>query len=327
MLLRFPLAMSRMKKFLIGKASFGNDWPDWCGLPMSATYAILTDGVPEAEAPQTLQKFGIDSLSKLTAALLWTQTKAVYRFDPYFTAEIAASKPVGDLPIEVLCRLPFHCVFIETPTLPPNEAFRGFFAWMEYDVNNKMPELRLTFLRPDNTVYTGCILLPGGDLDTSQAALVQSGKNRFEKHKEQLEANEFLQEMNEGRILPPETTTAALNLVLYLCASETDVVCASRPRPTIKKGDIPLRHATWDVGVRIGSALRRHQATTSTPAAEPSTRNSLSPRPHVRRAHWHHYWTGPREGERQLQLRWIHPVLVDKIIGDIPTVIHKAGVE
>jgi hypothetical protein len=37
-----------------------------------------------------------------------------------------------------------------------------------------------------------------------------------------------------------------------------------------------------------------------------------SPRPHYRRAHWHHFWTGPRNvpGERKLILKWLPPIPV-----------------
>ena len=31
-------------------------------------------------------------------------------------------------------------------------------------------------------------------------------------------------------------------------------------------------------------------------------------RPHVRRAHWHHYWVG--EGRTRLEVRWIEPTFV-----------------
>lgn len=36
--------------------------------------------------------------------------------------------------------------------------------------------------------------------------------------------------------------------------------------------------------------------------------SSHSVRPHVRRAHWHHYWVG--EGHTRLEVRWIEPTLV-----------------
>lgn len=43
--------------------------------------------------------------------------------------------------------------------------------------------------------------------------------------------------------------------------------------------------------------------------------------PHVRRAHWHHYWTGARESaERCLVLKWIPPVFVGGASADIVTI-------
>lgn len=50
-------------------------------------------------------------------------------------------------------------------------------------------------------------------------------------------------------------------------------------------------------------------------------RGDLTVRPHVRRAHWHHYWVG--KGRTTLEVRWIEPVLVlpgDKKEVDLATV-------
>lgn len=47
-----------------------------------------------------------------------------------------------------------------------------------------------------------------------------------------------------------------------------------------------------------------------------------SPRPHVRRAHWHHFGTDPRDGERKLVVKWLPPIPVNYDPGDdLPTVI------
>ena len=51
-------------------------------------------------------------------------------------------------------------------------------------------------------------------------------------------------------------------------------------------------------------------------------------RPHVRRAHWHHYWTGT--GRTTLEVRWIEPTLVlpgGKGETELPTVrkVHGPG--
>ena len=72
---------------------------------------------------------------------------------------------------------------------------------------------------------------------------------------------------------------------------------------------------TWDVGVRLGAALRRaYQA-----AQTGGTDTHAGPRAHIRRAHWHGFWSGPREGERRFDLRWLPPIPVNvEDVGELP---------
>jgi hypothetical protein len=44
-------------------------------------------------------------------------------------------------------------------------------------------------------------------------------------------------------------------------------------------------------------------------------------KPHIRRAHFHHYWTRPRTGNHGLVLKWLAPIPVKFHLGQIlPTV-------
>lgn len=67
----------------------------------------------------------------------------------------------------------------------------------------------------------------------------------------------------------------------------------------------------YEVGYRVGALLRKGAAARyrSSAADGESGRTVI---PHLRRAHWHHYWTGPKSDpeKRELVVRWIHPVLV-----------------
>nr|DAR40120.1 MAG TPA: hypothetical protein [Caudoviricetes sp.] len=61
----------------------------------------------------------------------------------------------------------------------------------------------------------------------------------------------------------------------------------------------------------MGATIRRSYTESSSTRAVPSGREHASPVPHVRRAHWHHFWTGARGSDaRELILRWIPPVFV-----------------
>lgn len=127
----------------------------------------------------------------------------------------------------------------------------------------------------------------------------------WEGHSDEASRTVALQEM-------ADTLLRLSGLVLYLCAEEADVAPegAGEKRNAIARlhqqgVDVPpaLRLRKWDVGYRIGAALRL--------ARKPNERNSppngggTSPRPHVRRAHWHAYWHGPRDGEQLRKVRWL----------------------
>jgi len=325
LLSRFPTAMTQAKEFIRDRYTFSDSWPSWCGLPMAATYAILTGGVDAHKAPAIMAEIGPQALPDLTAALLWTQTKMVYRYDREFIAEIASSPLTGNIPIDILYRLPYYCIYVEAPVVIFGEESRGFFAWMEYDVNNKMPELRLLYLMRDNYTISVPVLLPGGGLDESNNALYESAMQRSS-----IDVKSALADLSGKSLaaIKPDIT-AAINLVLYVCSEDADIRPASRQRVT-PTGQTPKQCTAWDVGVRIGSALRKaSDAATSSRPVKPRESATTSPRPHMRRAHWHHYWTGPRWGARKLVLKWVHPVLVGSGDGDMPTTVLpiKSGVD
>src|SRR5690606_20327969 len=78
-----------------------------------------------------------------------------------------------------------------------------------------------------------------------------------------------------------------------------------------------------DVGAALRSALREHRASSG-----PTERRS--PRPHIRSAHWHAYWAGPRADpdKRRIILHWLPPIPVnmgglDEIIPTIRQVKRK----
>jgi hypothetical protein len=67
----------------------------------------------------------------------------------------------------------------------------------------------------------------------------------------------------------------------------------------------------WDVGHRIGANLRAYEAKIR--ESGDATGTGLSKRPHVRHAHWHHYWTGAHDRplERKKLARWLPPIPVN----------------
>ena len=58
----------------------------------------------------------------------------------------------------------------------------------------------------------------------------------------------------------------------------------------------------FDIGPKLFAARQRAARETTTDA------NGKIVRPHIRRAHWHTFWTGA--GRTTPIVRWLHPILV-----------------
>jgi hypothetical protein len=104
-----------------------------------------------------------------------------------------------------------------------------------------------------------------------------------------------------------------LSLVIYLCSKEPEYKggsSPSRPRPKRTKKGWRLfpasRPRVWAVGQDTGEAIARAHRQPSQQTGE-----RTRPEPHIRRAHWHGFWVGPRGGERRFEYKWLPPIPVN----------------
>jgi hypothetical protein len=252
-------------------------------------------------------------------------TQGVYRFDPTLLDEIWATPVVGDIPCQVLHFLPEWCVYVETPGKTClSKPMHGFFAHLEYDIEEKTEELRL-FL----DLETGLEAIP---LHLGSWSLAES-ITRMIDYSRALASS-------KGVPLPPPNKTEIdaaqqeleplVSLLLYLCSEASEVGSddhrPSIPRPVkTKQGPRlfpPDKPTTWDVGLRLGPALRRARREAQ---AEPGPCDQRSgPRPHIRRAHWHGFWSGPRDAPeaRKFTLRWLPPIPVNlSQVDELPAIV------
>jgi hypothetical protein len=122
-----------------------------------------------------------------------------------------------------------------------------------------------------------------------------------------------------------------LSLLLYLCADDAEIGDGRR-RPANPEPKRTRRHGwrlfpadgprTWDVGVRLGAALRRGYQRAETEEREEAASGRARPRPHIRRAHWHTFLAG--EGRTERRLKWLPPIPVNvEDVGDLPATIRR----
>ena len=124
------------------------------------------------------------------------------------------------------------------------------------------------------------------------------------------------------------------SLVLYLCADESDVApdglgsrrAALQTHENSGKRNYSADRITfWDIGFRVGSALR--EARTISNQVGPGDGGTV--RPHMRRAHWHTFNTGPRDGQQVRRVKWLSPIAVNLRSPDelVPTLHYVDGVD
>lgn len=293
------------------------EWPSWCAMPMSEVMSCLIAQY-RADGPTS---FIVEQTAPLTAAYLWQKTKQVFRFDPTLRAELEDQTFTGDLPGDALLRLPVPCVYIEGMfDLFGASIADGFFAWMEADLKNKWKELRILAVNDEAHAFTSLILPIKGTIAESLAALKTSADFNAQTAlgRKITEDKEIPVSMEEN----VRVFSRALNLLLYLCAEEPDYDkpprrAKAKPAATLSAERPPRVMTVTTAGMRVGAAIRKGYA------AEKKERETLgshaSKAPHVRRAHWHHYWTGARDSaERALVIKWIPPVFVG---GNAPAIV------
>jgi hypothetical protein len=104
------------------------------------------------------------------------------------------------------------------------------------------------------------------------------------------------------------------NMLAYICSKNADIHVSYKPAGKPRNG---RSSATWhEVGYRIGAELREYERIKS--GKKPHQGGTV--RPHIRRAHWHHYWVGPKDGPRELVLKWIPPLIIASKNGEIKEV-------
>lgn len=288
-------------------------WPPYVFLPYAGWYAATCMLLRKSR----LDRDDIYIMQAMSVVGTWRLTQDVVRFDKDVYASVVDTPLDGDIPFDMLYRLPAWCVYVETQSMKfRGVPVSGFWALLEHDVNDGQDELRLYYLTQDALMLLPIVMRFGtGSLrDAIQRVIDSDIKHNL------LSSDEADAFTEEHKI---EAIPQAINLLLYVCAygfpgrPHTDG--EFRPhRPMAvktKKGWrlFPAQRISYhDMGQDIGDEIRAYRAKLRNESG-----THASPRPHVRRAHWHGYWHGAKkvgedgqQPERQFKLRWLPPIPV-----------------
>lgn len=297
----YPDAWRQVDVFREGRGRDVPDWPRWCFLPMGGWYAMVSadqcDGGPITDLRL------VADVGRLAAIGAWRYSQGIYRFDADLYASLRDTTFSGEIPSEVLYRLPEYSIYIETPGMDClGYHLHGFWTHLECDANDGRTELRLLL-----DTESDLIPIPLHLGDWSLAVAVTKAIEQIYKGPG-LPGIKFprLRDADVDRQVAA-ALTPLVSLVLYICSDNVDIAGPggskpARPEPKrIKHGwrmfpvDKPI---IWIVGKSIGDQLREAICVAGGAVA-----------PHIRRAHWHGYWVGPAE-QKRFRYQWLSPILV-----------------
>lgn len=252
------------------------------------------------------------SLSDLVMAARWAESPQVFDFDPDLAAELASTE-AGSLPAAAV-ELPYPIQYIRCRHLG---CYDGFLAWTDRDFDTGKRVLSLVLLERKSYARVRLLVPFRGTIGDLISRGMQTGTEakvtvayaevpRYAGPDDEGHSDMLLQLLEE-----------MLSMLLYICSDNPDVETAYHP-PKASRGSRPGPRTNPEtvhkVGARIGrelGAARRAQE-----RGEHAATGCTMP-PHVRAAHFTHYWVGHRKGRTDGRpgdrciVHWIPPIAIN----------------
>lgn len=308
---------------------------------------LMLAGQRERQEWKDLIRTGLDpntsfisfSAKATRLAAAWRAFKLEYRMDGSLFGQLMNTPLTGVPPANIFQRLPVPCFYLSWPedrsSMP--DDLRKCLATM--DVANgaliycdgKTLTIQPLFGKHSFQQHLSISLGEQSIEDAVQTDLDRiwkASKNMLERHpnteqEDVAKALDGAQNRHEAyRPVARQFWTGLISMVLYLCSEKPDVSDRPITRPKISRLGKTVRiiptagEQTLDVGARVGSVFRK-DAQSRESAHDAQFGHGHSPQPHIRRAHWHSYWTGSKPNQ-VVVLKWISPILVNAQVGRSP---------
>jgi hypothetical protein len=236
-----------------------------------------------------------DLLAPLCA--LWKLSKNIFRLDPdvaNLLLKTSIKNQGQTIPFFGLDKIPYWSVYIDTGILVEDKSIDGLLitsgsSFTKGTPFNKVQLLVYAFGRPEGKLW--------GIYKNNGKTIVAHFDDEFNvyDYKDITKQPDFCFILN---------VLLYINTYLQTIYNENNNSLPQNPKPKRKSGKLRWQEASkntvWKVGVEVGEQIRAYNRTHTS-----STHGS--PSPHIRRAHWHTYLTGPRTNPVPI-LKWIPPI-------------------
>lgn len=300
-------------------------WPDWCYAPIAAAISVATENLPDTFEVRIQ---AMRDAQRIAALAPWRISKEVFVMDEGMQELLFEQADDLKLDPEAFLRLPYPCFYIQfAPETGLNgEIYHGVFVHLEFDPYTKERELRLLYLNQNGKTIGVPVHI---DCNTIEESIETTDKEAFRNiPEEKADFRRALLVETETRRKSAYFYKQTLQLVLYLCAQNAEIAPNSEQTfYTHRTATVKDRYAEirkWDVGIRIGNAVRAYRKASATQYKHAGGTHA-SPRPHLRRGHWHNFWTGAKAdpSSRKLILKWVAPTFVSANVEESPVTLHR----
>lgn len=287
----------------------------------------------------------VDHISDtIFTSVYWNRYKKIYQFNPAFVHYLSETE-AGEIHSDLLKRLPFDSFYIsfggevltdEDRLNLPEWAEPAIGMFVHIYIHDETLHLKTSGKNVRVTYVDYALGLVGRNGTTfnlfcgARNGTVMQDAMSIDNWDEEMRESfgittpEKVNEIRERQKLQKPFFMIALNACQYLCASNAeirDLKVSKKDKPVISVNGkkTPVSVQVSNVGYYIGKRFEKMYAESvgdGTRAGASGTKK----RPHVRRAHWHHYWTGP--GRTVLQVKWLEPIFVMGEENNIKTAIH-----
>jgi len=247
----------------------------------------------------------------------WSRFRQAYHFSKPLLEAMMCTDKQGFI-ADVFQNLPYNTFYIDLTNYNECVSFNGDFkkfvgCFVDVCKADKMEDaepvwsVRQVFFTEKGASFTNGVSYPCGEKTTVKEGVTKDEDTLLEEF--ELDASGLV-----------------VNLIAYIAAANADI--EKRPTPqknSLHNNGVKKKPVTnWDVGFRIGPAIEKAFSDKESSLTGSTGGGHASPRPHIRAAHWHHYWTGPKDNQ-VLSLRWVSQAFVNCTDSEnLPVVEHRS---
>lgn len=335
-----PSFADEIGKVLDGYKSAGNTWNEeliYCPIK-----AIIEEKAKQIGENQDIRRIiRRCPASVISAMAAWDLSKVIYRFDQDFFSELRETEGLEKVSVDSLLHLPYKCICLQI-------GDESRLVFLDYDAGLEAYELRIETLNYDDEENSideenNFLILTADNLQKCIDDSIKASIRDFKIPIPESKMNELVKQIFD---IKREVFQSTIQAILFIQSQNADVVedeknAEARAKYNRNRTGAKRIPKVLDAGYRVGSEIRKikriniykndsestketHEQTINTESSSASSKKT----PHVRRAHWHHFWIGSEKaGNRELVVRWLPPMAIGNRSEGLTSVVHDVRTE